>query len=91
MTRPGIKPRFPGPLANSLLIRPMTRKVKLATVVEGNPRAPFSITTTPRCIGGRYSFLSGLLHFALYPYLIMQRVKQGGIKYHFLSFWYDST
>ena len=21
----------------------------------------------------------------------MLRVKQGGIKYHFLSFWYDST
>ena len=30
-------------------------KVKLATIVEGNPRAPFSIATTPRCRGGRYS------------------------------------
>ena len=28
---------------------------------------------------------SGLLHFTLDPYLIMLSVKQGGIKYHFLS------
>ena len=32
-----------------------------------------------------------LLHFTLDPYLIMLSAKQGGIKYHFLSFWYDST
>ena len=31
-------------------------KVKLATRVEGNPKAPFSIATTPRCRGERYSF-----------------------------------
>ena len=31
-------------------------KVKLATVVEGNQMAPFSIATIPRCRGGRYSF-----------------------------------
>ena len=31
-------------------------KVKLVTLVEGNPKAPFSIATTPRCRGGRYSF-----------------------------------
>ena len=65
-------------------------KVKLATIVEGNPKAPFSITSTPRCKGGRYSF-PGLLYFTLDPYLIMLSVKQGGIKYHFLSLWYDST
>ena len=29
--------------------------VKLATIVEGDPKAPFSIATTPRCTGGRYS------------------------------------
>ena len=28
----------------------------LVTVVEGDPKAPFSIATTPRCRGGRYSF-----------------------------------
>ena len=31
-------------------------KVKLATVVEGDPKAPFLIDTTPRCRGGCYSF-----------------------------------
>ena len=30
--------------------------VLLATVVEGSPKAPFSIATTPRSGGGRYSF-----------------------------------
>ena len=65
-------------------------KVKLATIVEGNPKVPFSIATTPRCRGGRYSF-PGLLHFTLDLYLIMLSVKQGGIKYHFLSLWYDLT
>ena len=28
---------------------------KFATIVEGDPKAPFSIATTPRCRGGRYS------------------------------------
>ena len=31
-------------------------KVKLATIVKGDPKAPFSIATTPRCRGGRHSF-----------------------------------
>ena len=43
MTRPGIEPRSPGPLANTLTPRPMSGKVKLATIVEGDPKAPFSI------------------------------------------------
>ncbi len=64
--------------------------IKLATIVEGDPKAPFSIATTPRCRGGRYSF-PGLFNFTLDLYLIMLSVKQGGIKYHFLSLWYDST
>ena len=29
---------------------------KSATVVEGDQKAPFSIATTLRCRGGRYSF-----------------------------------
>ena len=45
-------------------------KVKLATIVEGNPKAPFSIATTPMCRGGRYS-IPGLLYFTLNPYLIV--------------------
>ena len=52
-------------------------KVKLATIVEGIQKAPFSIATTPRCRGGRY--------------LILLSVKPGGIKYHFYSLWYDVT
>ena len=64
--------------------------LKLATIVEGNPKAPFSIATTLRCRGGRYSF-PGLLYFTLDPYLLMLSVKQGSIKYQFLSLWYDST
>ena len=66
------------------------KKVKLATIVEGNPKAPFSIATTPRCRGGRYSF-PGWLYFTLDQHLIMLSVKQGGIKYHFLSLWYIYT
>ena len=62
----------------------------MATIVESNPKAPFSIATTPRCRGGATP-LPGLLHFTLDPYLIMLSVKQDGIKYHFLSLWYDST
>ena len=31
------------------------RKVKLATVVEGDPKALFSLATTPRCRGGHNS------------------------------------
>ena len=31
------------------------------------------------------------LHFTLDQYLIVLNVKQGGIKYHFFSLWYDST
>ena len=31
-------------------------KVKLAAVVEGNPKATFTIATTPRRRGGHYSF-----------------------------------
>ena len=60
---------------------------KLATVVESDSKAPFSIATTLRCRGGCYS----LFYFTLDPFLTMLSVKQGGIKYHFLSVWYDST
>ena len=49
-------------------------KVKLASVVEGYPKAPFSIATTPRCREGTTPF-PGLLHLTLETYLIMVRVK----------------
>ena len=65
-------------------------ELKSATLVRGAPKAPFSIATTPRCREGATPF-PGLLCFTLDPYLMMLSVKQGDIKYHFLSFWYDST
>ena len=65
-------------------------KVKLATIVEGDPKAPFSITTTQGVREGATPF-PGLTHFTLDPYLIMLSVNQGGIRYHLLSLWYDLT
>ena len=41
---------------NQLLYSVVLIKVKLATIVEGAQKAPFSIATTPRCRGGCYSF-----------------------------------
>ena len=38
------------------LIISSSKKVKLATVVEGEQKAPFSIAITPRCREGRNSF-----------------------------------
>ena len=37
--------------------RPDLIIVNLATVIEGDQKAPFLIATTPKCRGGRYSFL----------------------------------
>ena len=70
--------------------RQLILKVKSATVVERDPKAPFSIATTPRCRKDSTPFPE-LLHFTLDSYLIMQSVQQGSIKYHFLSLWYYST
>ena len=47
-------------------------KVKLATVIEGDQKAPFSIATTPRCKGGRYSFL--LIH-TLFCWVLSKEVS----------------
>ena len=33
----------------------IVKKVKLVTLVESDPKAPFSIATTPRCREGRYN------------------------------------
>ena len=65
-------------------------KSKLPILVEGDLTAPLSIVTTLICDGGANPF-PGLLHFNLDMYFIMLSVKQGGIKYHFLLLWYDST
>ena len=50
----------------------------------------FSIVTTPKGREGHYSY-PWIAPLTLNPYFIMLSVKQGGIKYHFLSLWYDST
>ena len=42
-------------------------------------------------VGEGTTSFPGLLHFTLDMYFIMLSVKQGGIKYHFLSLWYDWT
>ena len=58
----------------------------MATIFESNPKAPFSIAA----ISGATPFL-GLIHFILDPYLIVLSAKQGGLNYHFLCLWYEST
>ena len=65
-------------------------KVKFATVVEGDQKAPFSIATTRRHGEGRNYFP---WIAPLYPWYVtyIANVKQGGIKYHFKSLWYDTT
>ena len=63
---------------------------KFGTVVEGEPKDPFSIDTTMKCRKGRHSF-PWIAPLYLDPYLIMLNVNQSSIKYHFLSLWYDST
>ena len=50
--------------------------MKLAPVVEGDQKAPFSI-------GEGATPFPGLLHFSLDTYFILLSIKQGGIKYHF--------
>ena len=55
------------------------------TVVKGSLKAPFSITTTLRCRGGCYPFQW------IVPLTLELSVKQGGIKYYFLSLWYHPT
>ena len=60
--------------------------IKLATLVEGDQKATFSIATTPGCRGGCNSVPWIAL---LYPWSLP--LIQGVIKYHFLSFWYDLT
>ena len=54
------------------------------SIVKGCQKAPFSIATTLRCRGGRYSFL---WIAPLYPCYIPYIAECC----HFLSLWYDST
>ena len=63
-------------------------KVTLVTLVKGEPKAPFS-KLIHQGVGEGGTPFPELLHFTLDPYLYS--AKQGSIKYHFLSLWYDST
>ena len=63
-----------------------SNKFTVNKLAEGDPKAPFSIATTPRFKGGRY-----LLQSTLDTNLKMLNVNQGTIKYYFLSLWYDSS
>ena len=58
------------------------------TVVKGNLKAPFQDILHQDVEEGTTPF-PGLLHFTLDKYLTMMNIKQGGIKYHLLSLWYD--
>ena len=57
----------------------------LLTAVNDDPKAPFSVTTTPKCRGKCHTF-PWITPLTLDLYLIMLSVKQGGIKYHFFIF-----
>ena len=55
-------------------------KVKLGTVIEGNPKAPFSLATTPRCRGEGYSLSR------INPLFLDSRPIMLSVKYHFWVF-----
>ena len=61
----------------------------ISPLVEDEQKAPFSIVHWG--VGEGATPFPGLLHFTLDPYLILLSVKQGDIKYHFKSLWYDAT
>ena len=49
----------------------LMENIKLSTVVEGDPMAFFSIATTPRCRGGRYSLRRKRVDRILLWYLLL--------------------
>ena len=64
--------------------------IKLPALIEGDPKALFSIATTPKCREGCYSFpWIAPLHLWSVPKMLS--VEESSIKYHFLSLWYDRT
>ena len=65
--------------------------VKSATAVEGDPKAPFSIATTPKCRRGRYSFpwITSLYSWYV-PYNAEYYARTHQVLFFFLSL-YDST
>ena len=64
--------------------------IKVGDCSRGWPEGSFQYLLH-RYVGEVATPFSGSLHFSLVPYVIMLRAQLGGIKYHFLSLWYDST
>ena len=62
-----------------------TNKSTVGDCYQGWLNAPLSLTATLMCRVGRYS-ISWIAPLYLHPYLIILRVKQGDIKYHFWVF-----
>ena len=60
-------------------------KVKLATMVKGDPKGSLFNSLLHQCVGEGATPFPGWFHFTLDPYLKMLSVKQGGIKYHFFE------
>ena len=56
--------------------------------MEGSSKAPYSIVTTPRYMGGHH-FLPCFFPLTLDSYLIILSVRQAEINYYFFSLWYD--
>ena len=83
LTRPGIEPRSPGRLANTLTARPMSGFICI--YIYKNWRPEDSLFN--RGVEEGATPFPGLLHFALDTYLIMQ----GGIKYLLGGLSYDSA
>ena len=61
-----------------------------STLVEVNLKPPFLIAIALRYWGWCY-FFPLIIPITLDLYLLMLSIKQRGIKYHFLSLWYEST
>ena len=61
----------------------------MAIIVEDDPKAHFSIATTPRCRGGRYSFPCIA---SFYRWYVPNNTEFQARRYlvPFLSLWYDS-
>ena len=56
-------------------------KLLLATVVENDTKAPFSIATRPRCRGGRY------IHIYIYIYIYIACLKVNNLTIKFVKLW----
>ena len=67
------------------------KKVKVGDRSPGLPESSFSVAITHWSVGVGATYFPELLQFTLETYFIMLSVKQGCIKYDFLSLWYDST